>query len=183
VRRTAIGAGAPPKVVEESLSVIVPKLMRRFSSKEGYELYDDALPALHQLRYMGVGTGVTSGGDNRIRAVLKDLGILGLLNPCVISEEVGVDKSDLRIWTEFMQRTQGIKFREVLHVGDELDMCELMIIISLAGIMIQNVVNLVLGIIMARYERGSTRCYCVGRGIWGRRNGGRMVRNWREWRW
>jgi len=148
---------------------------------------------------MGVGTGLTSGGDNRIRgslredratlliffigAVLKDLGVLGLLNPCVISEEVGVDKSDLRIWTEFMQRTQGIKFQEVLHVGDELDMCELMIIISLAGIMIQNVVNLVLGIIMARYERGSTRCYCVGRGIWGRRNGGRMVRNWREWRW
>ena len=73
---------------------------------------------------------------------MKDLGVLRFLNPCIISEEVGIDKSDLRIWTEFMQHTQGIKSREVLHVGDELDMCELMIIISLVGIMIQNLVNI-----------------------------------------
>ena len=73
---------------------------------------------------------------------MKDLGVLRFLNPCIISEEVGIDKSDLRIWTEFMQHTHGIKSWEVLHVGDELDMCELMIIISLVGIMIQNLVNI-----------------------------------------
>ena len=64
IRRTAIGAGAdsqgsykhPPfysrlqltstssSVVNSSLHEIVPRLMARFSSREGYKLFDDSLP-------------------------------------------------------------------------------------------------------------------------------------------
>jgi len=83
---------------------------------------------VHQLKDMGVGTGLTSGGDNRMRAVLKDLEVLDLLNPCIITEEVGIDKSDLRIWTKFIEHVPGFKFWDALHVGDELDMYEPMIL-------------------------------------------------------
>jgi hypothetical protein len=32
------------KVVEQSLDKIVPRLLDRFASKEGYKLFDDTLP-------------------------------------------------------------------------------------------------------------------------------------------
>ena len=43
VSRTAVGAGADPQAVERHLSAIVPILMKRFSSREGYSLFDDTL--------------------------------------------------------------------------------------------------------------------------------------------
>jgi hypothetical protein len=74
-------------VVDESLPVIVPQLMARFSSKEGYELYDDVLPArgftctvsfldthlkrcaylVRELQHMKIQAGVTSNADSRVR--------------------------------------------------------------------------------------------------------------------
>lgn len=44
IARTALGAGAAPDKVEHALPELVPALLRRFSSKEGYVLYEDALP-------------------------------------------------------------------------------------------------------------------------------------------
>jgi hypothetical protein len=43
VSRTAVGAGADPQAVERHLGAIVPSLMKRFSSREGYSLFDDTL--------------------------------------------------------------------------------------------------------------------------------------------
>ncbi len=45
ISRTAIGAGAGTRIVEEHLDSIVPTLMRRFGSREGYRLFDDTLEA------------------------------------------------------------------------------------------------------------------------------------------
>ncbi|KAI6125714.1 hypothetical protein EV401DRAFT_1936927 [Pisolithus croceorrhizus] len=67
IKGTAIGAGARPQAVEESLGQIVPVLMKRFSSREGYKLYDDALPVLRQLRKMNVRTALVSNADTRMR--------------------------------------------------------------------------------------------------------------------
>jgi hypothetical protein len=41
ISRTAIGAGADARAVEKQLDSIVPVLMKRFSSREGYRLFDD----------------------------------------------------------------------------------------------------------------------------------------------
>ena len=38
-----MGAGADPQAVERHLGTIVPSLMKRFSSREGYSLFDDSL--------------------------------------------------------------------------------------------------------------------------------------------
>ncbi len=43
ISRTAVGAGADPQAVERHLGAIVPSLMKRFSSREGYRLFDDTL--------------------------------------------------------------------------------------------------------------------------------------------
>ena len=43
IRRTAIGAGADAQAVSQSLDEIVPRLIHRFSSKEGYKLFDDTV--------------------------------------------------------------------------------------------------------------------------------------------
>ncbi|KAH9915681.1 HAD hydrolase subfamily IA REG-2-like protein [Fomitopsis serialis] len=44
IKRTAVGAGADPQAVDRSLDEIVPRLLHRFSSREGYKLYDDSIP-------------------------------------------------------------------------------------------------------------------------------------------
>lgn len=45
ISRTAIGAGADATVTEAALPELVPTLMHRFSSDEGYELYKDVKPS------------------------------------------------------------------------------------------------------------------------------------------
>ena len=45
IRRTALGANASPSLVTRHLPDIVPKLMKRFSSDEGYMLFGDVIPA------------------------------------------------------------------------------------------------------------------------------------------
>jgi hypothetical protein len=93
ISRTAVGAGADPQAVERHLSTIVPSLMKRFSSREGYSLFDDTLetrassiPALcgfsvrtkelihiivRTLRKMGMRTGLITNSDARIGALLR----------------------------------------------------------------------------------------------------------------
>jgi hypothetical protein len=43
ISRTATGAGADAGAVEKHLGSIVSTLMKRFSSREGYRLFDDTL--------------------------------------------------------------------------------------------------------------------------------------------
>lgn len=123
IKGTAIGAGARPQVVEESLGQIVPVLMKRFSSREGYKLFDDALPVLWQLRKMNVRTALVSNADSRMRLVLDDLDVSSLLQPLLLSDEVGIEKPDLEMFRMAQKDValQGsICADESLHVGDEL---------------------------------------------------------------
>ena len=84
ISRTAVGAGADPQAVERHLGTIVPSLMKRFSSREGYSLFDDTLPArasslpalrvvkgliyrlVMMLRIKGVRTGLITNSDARM---------------------------------------------------------------------------------------------------------------------
>ena len=87
VSRTAVGAGADPQAVQRHLGTIVPSLMKRFSSREGYRLFDDSLPTrasskallptpqlihstVRTLREMGVRTGLITNSDARIGGLL-----------------------------------------------------------------------------------------------------------------
>ena len=45
IRRTAVGADADARRVEDCMERIVPALLHRFSSLAGYRLFDDTLSA------------------------------------------------------------------------------------------------------------------------------------------
>ncbi|KAI0675043.1 HAD hydrolase subfamily IA REG-2-like protein [Trametes maxima] len=120
IRRTALGTGADSKAVDASLGELVPRLLKRFSSREGYKLYDDALPALTSLKKMGCFTGLVSNTDARMRDVIQDLGLLPQFDAIFLSEEEGVEKPSHEIFRRACDRL-GVEASETLHVGDELD--------------------------------------------------------------
>ncbi|KAI9068052.1 HAD hydrolase subfamily IA REG-2-like protein [Trametes sanguinea] len=120
IRRTAVGAGADPKAVDASLGEIVPRLLKRFSSREGYKLFDDSLPTLKKLRELNIRTGLISNTDARMRAVIKDLDLIPHLDTVLLSEEEGVEKPSCEIFRRACDR-MGIQPHETVHVGDELE--------------------------------------------------------------
>ncbi|KAI0365621.1 HAD hydrolase subfamily IA REG-2-like protein [Pilatotrama ljubarskyi] len=120
IRRTAVGAGADPKAVDASLGEIVPRLLKRFSSREGYKLFDDSIPTLKRLKELNIHTGLISNTDARMRAVIEDLGLIPHLDTVLLSEEEGVEKPSCEIFQRACARL-GVKSSETVHVGDELD--------------------------------------------------------------
>jgi len=118
ISRTAIGAGADAQAVEKHLGTIVPSLMKRFSSREGYCLFDDTLPTLRTLREMGVRTGLITNADVRIKDVLLDLGISEYLSPVLISETERVEKPSISIFLAACARARATP-SETVHVGDD----------------------------------------------------------------
>ncbi|KAI0051171.1 HAD-like protein [Auriscalpium vulgare] len=120
VRRTATGAGADPHLVEKHMDGIMPSLMHRFSSSEGYKLFDDALDTLMQLKEMGVRTGLITNADSRIVSAMGDLGVLQHLSPVIVSEQMGHEKPSLNIFLAALVQAKVRKTIEALHVGDDL---------------------------------------------------------------
>lgn len=119
ISRTAVGAGADPQAVQKHLSTIVPSLMKRFSSREGYSLFDDTLVTLRALRKMGMRTGLITNSDARIADVLHDLGVSEYLSPMIISEVERVEKPARSIFLAACVRGRATQ-QETLHVGDDL---------------------------------------------------------------
>ncbi|KAI0029097.1 HAD-like protein [Vararia minispora EC-137] len=121
LRETALAAGADPAALAASLPALVPAALHRFSSREGYTLYDDTLPALEKLRGMGVMTGLVSNADARILDALADLGAAHLLNPILLGERDGPPKPAMALFHRAAVRAGVEHFGEVLHVGDEFE--------------------------------------------------------------
>jgi len=119
ISRTAVGAGADPQIVERHLGAIVPSLMKRFSSREGYRLFDDTFETLRKFRAMGVRTGLITNADARIVAVLEDLGVTEYLSPVLVSETERVEKPSISIFLAACIRGRVTQV-ETLHVGDDL---------------------------------------------------------------
>jgi len=120
IKRTAIGAGADPQAVDKSLHEIVPRLMKRFSSREGYKAFHDSLPTLERLQAINIKSALISNADSRMRLVLDDLSLTPHLSTVLISEEEGVEKPAKELFARACERV-GVGLDEVVHVGDELD--------------------------------------------------------------
>ncbi|KAF8200935.1 HAD-like domain-containing protein [Pholiota molesta] len=129
IQRTALGAGGDEQAIDDHLPDIVNQLMTRFSSREGYKAFNDAIPTIRRLdQQLAIRTAVISNGDGRIRSVLKDLGFPDTLWPIVLSEEEGIEKPSPGIFMkalEFVNQEEALKHdpirpQECLHIGDEL---------------------------------------------------------------
>jgi len=125
IRKTALGAGADDRALDASIHQIVPKLLDRFSSKEGYAVFEDAIPTIRRLHdELGVATAVVSNGDSRLRSVIRDLEFPPYLNPIILSEEEGTEKPSRQIFERALAQVshggKPISLMDCLHVGDEL---------------------------------------------------------------
>ncbi|KAG1802702.1 HAD-like domain-containing protein [Suillus plorans] len=124
IKRTAIGAGADPQAVDSSLPQIVPSLMERFSSRQGYKLFHDSLPVLRRLHQMKIRTALISNTDTRMLSVLRDLEIAPYLGSILLSEAVGIEKPNAKIFRlAFSMRSELVpmEMQGGVHVGDELE--------------------------------------------------------------
>ncbi|KAF5316871.1 hypothetical protein D9611_003975 [Ephemerocybe angulata] len=144
IKRTALGAGADPQRLSSSLDAIVPTLLHRFSSREGYKAFPDAIPTILALQNSGVQVGIISNGDSRFSemnsylqtgkelifaqgSVLQDLGFPQTVNPVALSEEVGMEKPDRAIFDWTLRKynsdhpNERVDPGSCLHVGDELE--------------------------------------------------------------
>jgi len=82
-----------------------------------WKAFPEAARVLRELRNRSFGVGLISNWDSSARAVLESAGLLNLLDPIVVSSEVGVSKPDPEIFRIALERA-GVRAEECLYVGD-----------------------------------------------------------------
>jgi putative hydrolase of the HAD superfamily len=82
--------------------------------------YDDAIPALNELRDRGHGRLVVSNWDCALPDWLGPPGLLDLVDGVVTSAEVGAAKPDARVFRRALELA-GVGPNHALHVGDSPD--------------------------------------------------------------
>lgn len=82
-----------------------------------FDAYEDAVPALMELRGRGLKVVVVSNWDASLREVLERLGLLRYVDAVVTSAEAGVAKPERAIFEEGL-RAAGVGAAEAVHVGD-----------------------------------------------------------------
>jgi putative hydrolase of the HAD superfamily len=92
-------------------------LYAEFTKPGVWELYPEVREVLLSLlpRYR---LGVISNFDGRLRTILANLGILELVDPIIISSEVGADKPHPWIFQEALRQAR-CGAAQSLHVGDD----------------------------------------------------------------
>jgi putative hydrolase of the HAD superfamily len=85
-----------------------------------FRAFDDAAPALRELRGRGLRLAVVSNWDCSLREVLEAAGLLGLVDAVVSSAEVGAAKPDPEPFRAALQAL-GCEAGEAVHVGDRED--------------------------------------------------------------
>ncbi len=112
VFREALGEAAAKAPPVDDLVVL---LAQAFETR----LLPDALPAIQRLREAGVRTGVLSNFSFQLPLLLEEVGLGGLLDPIVVSAEVGVEKPDAAIFT-LAARAANAAVDRCVMIGDDL---------------------------------------------------------------
>lgn len=95
-------------------------LYDRFGRAASWRIYDDAEPAIRELRARGLRLGIVSNWDTRLRKIVRELGLEAKMDFVVISAEVGWRKPHRSIFEEALSRA-GVAAAEAMHVGDLYD--------------------------------------------------------------
>ena len=100
---------------------VFPELYDRFAQPSAWRVFDDVESTLSALRQRGLKLGVISNWDDRLRPLLRALGLAGWFEVIVVSCEVGASKPERAIF-ETAVRQLGVPARTILHVGDNFKM-------------------------------------------------------------
>ena len=101
---------------DESLILKILDKMRQVDMK--LVLFDDVMPALAELERRGLTLGLISNIDRDITSLLRELGLLTLLQVAVTSQKVGFNKPRPEIFQEAL-RQAGVPASEAIYVGDQ----------------------------------------------------------------
>lgn len=90
---------------------------QRFTLAASWRVFDDALPAIHDLRHRGVRLGIISNWDDRLEPLLESLGLRPYFEQVTVSGKAGWHKPDREIF-EHTARALSLPTGRILHVGD-----------------------------------------------------------------
>jgi putative hydrolase of the HAD superfamily len=105
--------------IDVPLAPILDELFETFRSPSTWRVYDDVRSTLTALRDDGAGLGVISNWDRRLTPLLDGLGLGGYFEVAVVSQLVGVEKPDRRIFQIAAERA-GAAAGSCVHVGDSV---------------------------------------------------------------
>ncbi len=88
-----------------------------FRMPEHYALFDDALPALRELRATGYRIGIVSNFEAWLEGLLTSLEVMPFLDALVVSGVEGVEKPDPKIFEIALERI-GTAAERTVYVGD-----------------------------------------------------------------
>lgn len=110
--------GAGVSVSRETALQILVKLQKY---KWTYMTYDDALPALKDLKKRRLTIGLISNVVQDMDSIYDELGLKSFLTFKVTSAEVGYDKPHPEIFEAALKKAE-VKPQEAIHVGDQYDL-------------------------------------------------------------
>jgi putative hydrolase of the HAD superfamily len=93
------------------------EVFQLFATKAAWELYDETLPVLEQLRSQGIRLATISNFDSRLFAVLEALGLRHFLSSVTVSTAVGAAKPAAGVFAAAL-RQEGVEPGAALHIGD-----------------------------------------------------------------
>jgi putative hydrolase of the HAD superfamily len=96
---------------------LVERLFETFSATSTYRLYDDVLPALHDLGAAGYRLGLISNFERWLEEMLVELEVGHIFDVAVISGVEGVEKPDASIYLRALEKA-GVAPEQAVHVGD-----------------------------------------------------------------
>ncbi|MBS1787038.1 MAG: HAD-IA family hydrolase [Acidobacteria bacterium] len=94
-------------------------VFERFRNAELWRVYDDVVPALTELKRMGIRLGVISNFDSRLYDVLEAVELATFFDSVHISTRVGAAKPDPGIFQAALA-AHNIEPHQAWHVGDSL---------------------------------------------------------------
>jgi len=98
-----------------------PALYQRFAEPDVWRPYDDVPPVLDGLAAAGFRLAVISNWDERLRGLLRRLGLDSRFEALVVSCEVGHRKPDRAIFDEAVRKL-ALPAGRILHIGDSPEM-------------------------------------------------------------
>ncbi|HXG47960.1 MAG TPA: HAD-IA family hydrolase [Methylomirabilota bacterium] len=107
-------------VPDAFLDEVFEDVYERFAQAETWRTFEDVQPALAALQARGVRLGLISNWDERLRPLLRLLGLDTHFEITLISCEAGCTKPAAALFQQ-AARAFGLPPSEVLHVGDSPD--------------------------------------------------------------
>lgn len=101
----------------QAAGALLDPLYRQFEKAEAWRVYEDVVPTLQALRSRELRLAVVSNWDERLRPLLRNLGLTDFFDVITVSIEVGAAKPSPRIF-QHCARALGLPACAILHVGD-----------------------------------------------------------------